>query len=274
MNKNEPSKKELIAQTFDHAALGYRELSYFEQYGRRLVELADIPQCAQVLDVASGRGAVLFPAAERVREKGRVIGIDLSEQMVSETRAEARQRGFKNVELHKMDAEQLHFPNASFDFVLCGFALFFFPQLERALAEFRRVLKPHGRLAVSTWGEEDARWTWYDTLAADYGAVVKLRTQMLDQRSTIQAALEHAGFTTIQIVTEQMEWRVADEQEWWNAKWAVSGRLGLEKLDPNTLTQLRVDAFQKMQALKQPDGFCELLQAHLALANNNAQAIT
>ena len=50
-----------------------------------------------------------------------------------------------------MDAEHLDFPDASFDRVLCGFGIMFFPNQMRALGEFRRVMKSGGRLAVSTW---------------------------------------------------------------------------------------------------------------------------
>ena len=52
-----------------------------------------------------------------------------------------------------MDAEQLDFADGSFDVVLCGFGIMFFPDQNRALSEFRRVLKPGGTLAVSTWKE-------------------------------------------------------------------------------------------------------------------------
>ncbi|HKZ54384.1 MAG TPA: class I SAM-dependent methyltransferase, partial [Anaerolineales bacterium] len=108
---------------------------------------------ASVLDIASGRGASLFPAAERVGPTGRAIGIDLAESMVEEAIREICSRGLGNLEARVMDAENLLFPNATFDYVLCGFCLFFFPQLERALSEMRRVLKPNGRIATSTWGK-------------------------------------------------------------------------------------------------------------------------
>jgi len=54
---------------------------------------------------------------------------------------EISQRGLANAQIRQMDAEHLDFPESSFEVVLCGFALFFFPQLDRALAEFGRVLK-------------------------------------------------------------------------------------------------------------------------------------
>jgi SAM-dependent methyltransferase len=49
--------------------------------------------------------------------------------------------------------------------VFCGFALFFLPYLAPTLAEFRRALKPRGRLAVTTWGRDDERWAWLGELS-------------------------------------------------------------------------------------------------------------
>ena len=80
-----------------------------------------------MIDITTGRGAVLFPAAESVGSDGKVTGIDLSEIMVQETKAEiARLKMAGNIEVRQMDAENLQFPDVLFDFVLCGFAIFFF----------------------------------------------------------------------------------------------------------------------------------------------------
>ena len=64
--------------------------------------------------------------------------------MVRATNEEAERRGL-GIPVRVMDAEQLDFPDAEFDRVLCGFGVMFFPHLDQALAEFRRVLKPGGR---------------------------------------------------------------------------------------------------------------------------------
>jgi SAM-dependent methyltransferase len=259
-------KKQLIAGVFDRAAAGYGQLRYVLPFGQRLVELAHIPVGAHVLDVATGRGAVLFPAAECVGSQGQVIGIDLSPIMVLQTRLEARRRGLKNVGLYPMDAENLDFPPASFDYVMCGFGLFFFPQPEQALSEFRRVLKPGGRLALTIWGAEDGRWGWYDELTAAYGAEVKLKNQMFNTPDDLKLILRRAGFSDIQIVTEAADIPFTDEAEWWAGQWAISGRAGLERLKPTALNQLVGQAFEKLQRLKQADGFHYLYQVHFGLA--------
>ena len=65
----------------------------FGRLGRRLVELAGVHAGDRVLDVATGRGAVLFAAAERAGERGRVVGVDLAEEMVALTSADIQARG-------------------------------------------------------------------------------------------------------------------------------------------------------------------------------------
>lgn len=65
----------------------------FAYYGRRLVEAAGVAPGQRVLDVASGRGAVLFPSAERAGRTGEVVGVDFAEQMARVTNEEAVRRG-------------------------------------------------------------------------------------------------------------------------------------------------------------------------------------
>ena len=94
------STYDLIASTFDQ--IGPR---FFSRSGRRLVERAQIPGGVDVLDVATGRGAILFPAAEWVGERGRVVGVDVSAKMAREVAADVRRVGLKQVTLCQMEAE-------------------------------------------------------------------------------------------------------------------------------------------------------------------------
>src|SRR5258706_15442969 len=89
----EPTKKEMLRSVFNLTAQGYAQIRYFPIFGQWLADTAKIPLNAKVLDVACGRGAVLYPAAEKVGPIGQVIGIDLSEGMAQETNAEVQRRG-------------------------------------------------------------------------------------------------------------------------------------------------------------------------------------
>ncbi len=82
MSDKKRADKDLIAAIFGRAAPTYDRVGprFFTYFGSRLVDIAHIPVGAKVLDVASGRGAVLFPAVARVGAAGSVIGIDLQSQ--------------------------------------------------------------------------------------------------------------------------------------------------------------------------------------------------
>jgi ubiquinone/menaquinone biosynthesis C-methylase UbiE len=267
MSLDPQDKKDTLRGVFTLSASSYECIRYFPVFGEWLVEVAQIPEGATVLDVACGRGAVLFPAAERVGPGGHVIGIDLADGMARETGLEIQRRGLKQAEARQMDAEHLLFPDSSFDFVLCGFSLQFFPHLADALTEFQRVLKPDGRIVVTTWGEDDERWDWYADLRKAHGAVAKLGSQSLDTPEEIQRWFSQAGFTDIQISTKEMDMIYLDEEEWWNVEWSISGRAGLEKLSSEALEQFKSEAFERAQAQKQADGFHYRLKAFCTIAS-------
>jgi ubiquinone/menaquinone biosynthesis C-methylase UbiE len=260
------SKKHLIAGTFSRAARGYQGITHFPPLGRRLVELAQIPGGATALDVATGRGAILFPLAQTIGAQGKVIGVDISPGMVEETAAEVVRRGLTNVEVQRMDAEELAFPDATFDSVLCGFALQFLPHLERGLAEFRRVLRPQGRLALSTWGADDERWAWYQDLRRAYGATIKLQSHSFEEPAWLEDIVRAAGFEGVWGATEPFDWVCVQPEDWWEAQWSMSSRAGLEQLEPQALQRFKAEVFHAMQAMEQPDGFHELLRARFTLA--------
>lgn len=266
MDREAFDKKRALQGVFDRAASTYGGLRYFPLLGQWLVDMAQIPSGAYVLDAACGRGAVLIPAARQVGAHGQIIGIDLSDRMTQETGALIRHLGLAQARVLQMDAEHLHLADASFDHVLCGFSLQFFPHLERALSEFWRVLKPNGRVAVTTWGEDDPRWCWFDDLRTTYGAVAKLSSQSLDTHEELLAWFSRAGFEDIHIATRELDMIYADEEEWWMMQWSISGRAGLERLAPGRLEQFKADVFERMQALRQTDGFHDRLQAHCTIA--------
>lgn len=137
------SKKDQVTQYFGGVSLpdfGV-DARFFPAMGKRLVEFSGVARGLKVLDVACGLGASLYPAAALVGDEGNVVGIDLVESMILALEREIVKRGINNAVVQVMDAEQIGFTSASFDIVLCGFALFFMPRLHQALAEFQRVLK-------------------------------------------------------------------------------------------------------------------------------------
>ncbi|MBW8009685.1 MAG: methyltransferase domain-containing protein [Chloroflexi bacterium] len=209
----------------------------------------------KVLDVAAGRGAILFPAAELVGETGDVIGIDLAEGMVSATMKDIKARGIGNASMQVMDAENLEFESNFFDRVACGFALFFFPNLDKALREFLRVLKQGGVLAATTFGDAEDQMGWYEAMLEKYNLARDIPvTESLERPEDPHNAFNAAGFSDIQITKESFDSTYNDEEEWWAHLWKTADRSPLETLSDGQLDSLKKEAFADIQALKDADG--------------------
>jgi SAM-dependent methyltransferase len=103
----------------------------------------------RVLDLGSGAGTDSLIAAQMVGEQGRVVGIDMTAEMVAKARAAASEAGIGNVEFVEAEAEQLPFDDASFDVVISNGVIDLIPDKDAVYAELHRVLVPGGRLQIA-----------------------------------------------------------------------------------------------------------------------------
>ena len=154
----------------------------------------------RVLDVACGTGLVAFAAAEAVGPDGRVVGVDLSGQMVHTARRRAQKRSVSNASFARMDAESLELPDASFDVALCSLGLMYMPDPEQAVREMRRVLRPGGRMGLAVWGER-SRCGWspvFPIVDLEVTSDVCPLFFRLGQNDTLARLCTDAGFEAIE----------------------------------------------------------------------------
>ena len=140
---------------------------------RRMLDLARIQPGQRVLDIAAGAGEPALSAAERVGAGGYVLATDISEGIVELALQVARERGLKQMEVRAMDGEKLDLPDASFDAVLCRLGLMYMPHPVTALREWRRALRPGGRVAVAVFSTPD-RNSW----GAIPASIIRRRAQL------------------------------------------------------------------------------------------------
>ena len=102
-----------------------------------------------VLDLGSGAGTDSLVAAQMVGDGGRVTGIDMTPEMLARARAAAVEMGVANVEFLEAEAEQLPFPDESFDAVISNGVIDLIPDKDAVFAELFRVLRPGGRMQIA-----------------------------------------------------------------------------------------------------------------------------
>ena len=214
--------KDLYPAVFSRHATAYKTrldevMARGEARGRlRMLELSEAAPGMTVLDLACGPGNMTRLLAERVQPGGRVFGVDLARGMIALAAVEHPPGTWFAV----MDFESLGLPDRTFDAVACGHGLQFAPDLDRALREALRVLRPSGVLAASVpaAGNEDSVWALIDRVvdrhlppaprALDDSAT---RATVGDPDAFRSAALE-AGFTSaaVEVVEEEVSWDSAE----------------------------------------------------------------
>ena len=178
---------------------------WFSGVTRTMLDLAEIAPGQRVLDVAAGAGEPALSAAGRVGPQGYVLATDLSENIIQFAQKIADDRHLANFKTRAMDGENLELPDGSFDAVLCRFGLMYMPNRQRALAEWRRVLKPGGRVVAAVFSTPDKN---------GWGAVpirvIRKRAQLppplpgqpgpfsLGGEGALEGALREADFQNIQ----------------------------------------------------------------------------
>ena len=260
-------RKRRMALSFDSIAEHYEELRFVHACARRLVELADIQSNARVLDVGTGTGLVALAAASLVGRTGRVVGVDFSPEMLVRARANAKIANLEQIEFVQGDAENLEFPDSSFDMVLFASSLFFVPDMQKAILESLRVLKPGGRLGFSSFGAG-----FLSPLSSLLTARLEVHgippakppVARLADADVCRKLLEDAGFERLEIIQEQVGYHHQNLEARWTEILAGLEGIPLTKLPPEVREQVKAEHFAELKALETPDGLWMNVPANFA----------
>ena len=164
------------------------------------VALASLKEGETVLDLGSGGGIDVFLASKKVGPTGKVIGIDMTEEMVAKAKAIASKHGYKNVEFRLGEIESLPVEDATVDVIISNCVINLAPDKLKVFLEAYRVLKPNGRLMVSdlvTQGTlpEDVKNSFDAWAGCIAGALEK--GEYLDK-------IKQARFTNVKIVSQKL----------------------------------------------------------------------
>ena len=168
-----------------------------------------------VLDVACGTGLIALGAARLAGPEGRVLGTDISDQMVEVGRRRAAGQGLSNVTFIRMDAENLALPDGRFDVALCALGLMYVPDPLRAVREMRRVVRPGGRLGLVVWGER-SQCGWspvFSIVESEVASEVCPLFFQLGREDTLRRLCAEAGLEAIEQhrITTTLDYADAEE---------------------------------------------------------------
>jgi ubiquinone/menaquinone biosynthesis C-methylase UbiE len=256
-----------VTDGFAAAAHGYDAdgTEFFGQVGHWLVQAAQVPAEAWVLDVGCGKGAVSIPAAQAVGPRGHVTGIDLAAPMLAQARERARAAGLSNVTFEEGDAEDPGtcpgWPAESFDVVLAGNVLQFLPRPVLAVLHWYALLTPGGTMGAAWTVSQESRWlpviAAVDAYVPDgvpaFGTF--MRRPPFDAIRTVEKMLAGTGYQQARTITRDITVTYTSPEQWWavyqtQGPWALSWR----HIPPARLADAQRDAFVLLEPMRAPDG--------------------
>jgi SAM-dependent methyltransferase len=206
------------------------------------VALASLSSGETVLDLGSGAGFDCFLAANKVGPEGAVIGVDMTDEMISKARENAGKGGFSNVEFRKGFIEELPVDDSEVDAIISNCVINLSPEKDRVFRESYRVLRPGGRLMVSDLVlTKDLPVELRDSITAYVGCV-----SGADLRGIYLERIRAVGFERVEVVDESTFPLdcIADE----GTVEALLRETGLSKTDLETalegVSSVKVSAFK------------------------------
>lgn len=276
MSSEHAGARQSVAALFDQVADVYDtvDVPWFRPIAARLV--AEIGPVAgeRALDIGCGRGAALFPLADAVGTAGHVLGIDLAAQMVDRTGRAIADRGLGHIELRVMDASAPDLAESSYDLITASLVLFFLPDPATALRAWRALLRPGGRLGVSTFGEQDPRWEAIDEIFVPY-----LPPRLLDARTSgstgpfgsddaLAELVAAAGFDNVRTVGFELTADFSDVETWHRWSWSHGQRAMWLSVPEPERAAVRDAAYGLLEGCRDADGRILLSQGiRLTLAH-------
>ncbi len=263
------SYKEELKKLWNEKAEIYHERYASKKVGpfrslEELIAAARLQRGDRVLDIATGTGIVAVEVVKKVGNNGKVVGIDISTGPLAIARRTAGKTS--NLQFLEMDAEDLKFPDGSFDAVLSEFALMFFPDSQKALREMKRVLVKDGRIAVSVHGSADnvpylsIIMSTLTKFVPDIIPAGRPGPHRFGEPGLLRAEFEKSGFSDINVAVYTYPYTAGTFEEYWREYMesaAASIKAKVESLDGELYAKIKDVSKTKTQRFVR-DGKIEL----------------
>jgi len=243
-----------IAPGYDHAAL-----RFFALAADRAIDALKPQSGQKVLDVATGTGAVAISCAQVLNPDGRVTAIDLSQAMLDKLLEKARLMGLGNIDQFLMDADSLEFQKNYFHYTLCSFALFFIPDMLRAMKEWVRVTMPGGKVLFTSFAKTafnpmvDIFIEHLEAFGVELNKPAFSSHRLADSE-VCQQLLHGAGLESVRVDPVQVGYYLQSIDDWWAVVWNSGMRGLVQQIDENRQDEFKQQHLAAIQSLFDEDG--------------------
>ncbi len=256
---DERQRKVLLKQTFDTVSGGYDggALRFFPQSAQSMVGLLDLRGDEHALDVACGTGHASLAVA-RMLPNGRVTGVDFSVGMLDQARRKAAAQRISHIDFLERDMTALGFPADSFDVALCAFGLFFVDDLDAQLAHVASVVKPGGKVVISSFQEEHYFHPLRELMLArlsTYGIAIPPQVwKRVGNEGACSALFSRAGLTNTRVESRNVGYYLDGAEQWWDVIWNGGFRRLVSQLPEDARERFKSEHLNEIEALTSRDG--------------------
>lgn len=255
-----------ISALFDAVADTYDQVGvpFFAPIGQGLIDALDPRPGERALDLGCGRGAALLPLARAVGPTGRVLGGDLSPNMVAACRRLAAEEALAHVEVRVMDAQDPPGPDdghpLDLDLISSSLVVFFLPDPLAALGRWLPLLRPGGRVGLSTFADQDPTWQRVDEVFHAH-----LPPELLDPRTSgragpfatdhgVEDLLQRAGFVDARTSHLALGVHFADAEQWYRFSMSVGQRAFWAAVPESERASVKAQAQDRLAEVAAADG--------------------
>ncbi|MFK5892990.1 MAG: methyltransferase domain-containing protein [Pseudomonadota bacterium] len=250
--------KKNIETTFDDVSSRYDENKFFVISANRMAELVPSLECMNVLDVSTGTGAVAIELARKYHH-ATVEAIDLSSGMLMQAKNKAQKEGIENIIFKQCDVDNISYADNVFDIVTCGYALFFYPDMQAAYLAICQTIKPGGTFVFSSFTKEAFNPysdLFLKRLELDYKIEAPSLRERLKSKLQIEELAAVSHHKNIRVEQHPIRYSIT-VNEWWSLLNSAGYKSLLDKLSYEQLIQFKLQHLGEIEEIS-VDGVIEL----------------